>query len=162
MDSLGSSTFTFTSRLQIRISVDGRLARAARRQRSAIPGRCRRRHAASLGSPRPPRSDGNEVRLRCWTVWSVHGSPGRRSCLITAAALLLAAVPQPSYRRIDSGITNLCRCGSHPRIRRAICRAVREGAKDSAHDRAGRRALRILVIGGAGVESPKTGLSTGR
>jgi isoquinoline 1-oxidoreductase alpha subunit len=49
--------------------------------------------------------------------------------MIMAAAGLLAAVPRPSDQQIDSGITNLCRCGTYPRIRRAIHRAAREKAK---------------------------------
>ncbi|HEX5960445.1 MAG TPA: (2Fe-2S)-binding protein [Rhodanobacteraceae bacterium] len=42
---------------------------------------------------------------------------------IMAAADLLARKPKPSDADID-GIANLCRCGSYPRIRRAIKRAA--------------------------------------
>ena len=42
---------------------------------------------------------------------------------IMAAVDLLARKPQPSDADID-GIPNLCRCGSYPRIRRAIKRAA--------------------------------------
>lgn len=41
-----------------------------------------------------------------------------------AAVALLARKPQPSDADIDS-IGNLCRCGSYPRIRRAIQRAAK-------------------------------------
>ena len=41
---------------------------------------------------------------------------------IMAAVALLARKPKPSDADIDA-IGNLCRCGSHPRIRRAILRA---------------------------------------
>lgn len=41
---------------------------------------------------------------------------------IMAAVDLLARNPNPSDADID-GITNLCRCGSYPRVRRAIHRA---------------------------------------
>jgi isoquinoline 1-oxidoreductase alpha subunit len=40
-----------------------------------------------------------------------------------AAVDLLARKPQPTDADID-GIANLCRCGSYPRIRRAIKRAA--------------------------------------
>jgi aerobic-type carbon monoxide dehydrogenase small subunit (CoxS/CutS family) len=40
-----------------------------------------------------------------------------------AAVALLARKPKPSDADIDA-IGNLCRCGSHPRIRRAIHRAA--------------------------------------
>jgi len=43
---------------------------------------------------------------------------------IMAAMALLARKPQPSDADIDS-IANLCRCGSYPRIRRAIQRAAK-------------------------------------
>jgi isoquinoline 1-oxidoreductase alpha subunit len=33
---------------------------------------------------------------------------------------LLATNPNPSDADIDSSITNVCRCGSYPRVRKAI------------------------------------------
>jgi isoquinoline 1-oxidoreductase alpha subunit len=44
---------------------------------------------------------------------------------LMAASALLAANPSPSDAEIDRDITNLCRCGTHERIRRAIHRAAR-------------------------------------
>ncbi len=44
---------------------------------------------------------------------------------IMAAVDLLARVPEPKREDIES-ITNLCRCGTYVRIRRAIERAARE------------------------------------
>jgi isoquinoline 1-oxidoreductase alpha subunit len=44
---------------------------------------------------------------------------------IMAAVALLGRVPDPAPGDIDS-ITNLCRCGTYVRIRRAIARAARE------------------------------------
>lgn len=43
--------------------------------------------------------------------------------MIMAAAALLAHNADPSDSQIDDAITNLCRCGTYPRIRRAIRRA---------------------------------------
>ncbi|HEY3519416.1 MAG TPA: (2Fe-2S)-binding protein [Rhodanobacteraceae bacterium] len=43
--------------------------------------------------------------------------------MLIAAADLLARKPEPSDGDID-GIGNLCRCGSHPRVRAAIKRAA--------------------------------------
>lgn len=40
--------------------------------------------------------------------------------MIMAAIALLAATPKPTDAEIDSGITNICRCGTYPRIRKAI------------------------------------------
>jgi len=44
---------------------------------------------------------------------------------VLAAVSLLERVPDPSPGDIDT-ITNLCRCGTYARIRRAITRAARE------------------------------------
>jgi isoquinoline 1-oxidoreductase alpha subunit len=43
--------------------------------------------------------------------------------VLMAAAALLARNPNPSDQQMDEAITNLCRCGTYPRIRRAIRRA---------------------------------------
>ncbi len=40
------------------------------------------------------------------------------------AAALIAANPAPGDADIDGAITNLCRCGIYPRLRRAIRRAA--------------------------------------
>jgi isoquinoline 1-oxidoreductase alpha subunit len=43
-----------------------------------------------------------------------------QSGMIMAAAALLADNPNPSGEEIDAAMTNLCRCGTYPRIRNAI------------------------------------------
>jgi len=45
---------------------------------------------------------------------------------IMAAAALLRDVPQPTDEDVADAMTNLCRCGTYPRIRRAIARAAGE------------------------------------
>jgi isoquinoline 1-oxidoreductase alpha subunit len=45
--------------------------------------------------------------------------------MIMAAAALLAEKPDPSDEDINRAITNICRCGTYPRIRRAIQLASR-------------------------------------
>jgi isoquinoline 1-oxidoreductase alpha subunit len=47
---------------------------------------------------------------------------------IMAAVALLEKTPDPASSDIDS-ITNLCRCGTYVRIRRAIARAARDRSK---------------------------------
>jgi isoquinoline 1-oxidoreductase subunit alpha len=47
-----------------------------------------------------------------------------QSGMIMAATALLAKNPQPTEADIKSEITNLCRCGSYPRVKRAILRAA--------------------------------------
>jgi len=48
-----------------------------------------------------------------------------QSGMLMAAAALLKETPQPSDDEIDAAITNLCRCGTYARVRRAIHRAAR-------------------------------------
>ncbi|MBY3193173.1 (2Fe-2S)-binding protein [Rhizobium laguerreae] len=43
---------------------------------------------------------------------------------IVATTALLEAKPRPTDADIDEAITNVCRCGTYPRIRRAIHRAA--------------------------------------
>jgi isoquinoline 1-oxidoreductase alpha subunit len=43
---------------------------------------------------------------------------------VMAAAALLARTPDPSIDQVNA-ITNLCRCGTYPRIRQAVLRAAR-------------------------------------
>lgn len=43
-----------------------------------------------------------------------------QSGMIMAVSALLASNPNPSDDDIDNTITNVCRCGTYPRIRRAI------------------------------------------
>ena len=48
-----------------------------------------------------------------------------------AAAALLQTTPSPTDEQIDAAMTNICRCGTYPRVRQAIHAAAREiaGAK---------------------------------
>jgi aerobic-type carbon monoxide dehydrogenase small subunit (CoxS/CutS family) len=43
-----------------------------------------------------------------------------QSGMIMAAAALLAEIKRPSDADIDSAITNICRCGTYARVRKAI------------------------------------------
>jgi isoquinoline 1-oxidoreductase subunit alpha len=48
-----------------------------------------------------------------------------QSGMIMAAAALIKQRPHPTDEEIDAAMTNLCRCGTYARIRRAIHRATR-------------------------------------
>ena len=56
-------------------------------------------------------------------AWVQHQVPQCGYCqsgMLMAAAALLAEHPRPSDAQIDAAITNLCRCGTYPRVRAAI------------------------------------------
>ncbi len=44
--------------------------------------------------------------------------------MLMAAAALLRDKPKPTDADIDAAMTNLCRCGTYNRVRRAIKRAA--------------------------------------
>jgi len=64
-------------------------------------------------------------------AWIKHQVPQCGYCQsgqILAAAALLEETPQPTDEDIDAAMTNLCRCGTYPRLRAAIHDAAgREG-----------------------------------
>ena len=61
---------------------------------------------------------------RAWIAEDVPQCGYCQSGMIMAVAALLAQTPKPSDRDIDSTISNICRCGTYDRIRRAIHRAA--------------------------------------
>jgi len=56
-------------------------------------------------------------------AWITHQVPQCGYCqsgMIMAVTALLGQRPNPSDEEIDAGITNICRCGTFVRVRRAI------------------------------------------
>jgi CO/xanthine dehydrogenase Mo-binding subunit/aerobic-type carbon monoxide dehydrogenase small subunit (CoxS/CutS family) len=58
--------------------------------------------------------------LECGAMQCGYCTPG----WLTATAALLARVPRPDDARIAAELTNICRCGTYPRIRQAVHRAA--------------------------------------
>ena len=54
--------------------------------------------------------------------------------MIMATVDLLQEKPDPSDRDIDDGLTNLCRCGTYVRIRKAVHRAAERMAGEQTHE----------------------------
>ena len=57
---------------------------------------------------------------RAWIAEQVPQCGYCQSGMIMAVAALLAEEPHPSDADIDAAITNICRCGTYQRIRKAI------------------------------------------
>ncbi|WP_262695765.1 (2Fe-2S)-binding protein [Kordiimonas aquimaris] len=56
-------------------------------------------------------------------AWIDHQVPQCGYCqsgMIMAVSALLDEIPNPTDDDIDASITNICRCGSYPRVRKAI------------------------------------------
>jgi isoquinoline 1-oxidoreductase alpha subunit len=62
---------------------------------------------------------------QAWVAESVPQCGYCQSGMIMAAAALLDKNPAPTDADIDGAMTNICRCGTYPRIREAIRRAAR-------------------------------------
>jgi isoquinoline 1-oxidoreductase alpha subunit len=65
-------------------------------------------------------------------LWLEHQVPQCGYCqsgMIMAAAALLAANPHPNDDEMLAAMTNICRCGTYPRVRAALDEARRPGAK---------------------------------
>jgi isoquinoline 1-oxidoreductase alpha subunit len=63
-------------------------------------------------------------------AWSEMDVPQCGYCQagqIMAASALLAHTPHPTDDEIDAAMTNICRCGTHYRIRKAVHLAAKKG-----------------------------------
>lgn len=61
---------------------------------------------------------------QAWIAESVPQCGYCQSGMILAAVSLLKRIPHPTDAQIDNAMTNLCRCGTYNRVRKAIHRAA--------------------------------------
>ena len=60
-------------------------------------------------------------------AWLIEDAPQCGYCQsgqIMAAAALIKEIPNPTDADIDANLTNICRCGTYERLRRAVHRAA--------------------------------------
>jgi len=76
---------------------------------------------------------------RAWIAAQVPQCGYCQSGMIMAAAALLAEIPKPTDADIDAAMTNICRCGTYQRIRKAIHAAAKN---DLAGDLSGSVSVR--------------------
>jgi isoquinoline 1-oxidoreductase alpha subunit len=96
------------------VHVDGVATRSCVTPLAAVAGKAIRTIEA-LGGPGEP-----HALQKAWIAHQVPQCGYCQSGMLMAAAALLAKNPNPSDADIDAAITNLCRCGTYPRIRAAI------------------------------------------
>ncbi len=96
------------------VHVDGQAVRACVTPLAAVEGKSIRT-IESLGTRELP-----HALQRAWVQHQVPQCGYCQSGMLMAAAALLADKPKPSDADIDAAITNLCRCGTYPRVRAAI------------------------------------------
>lgn len=76
-------------------------------------------------------ADGSHPLQKAWIETDVPQCGYCQTGQIMAAAALLKAHPKPSDTDVDDYLsTNICRCGTYPRIREAIPRAVAEEVEE--------------------------------
>src|SRR5437868_10315358 len=102
------------------VHVDGQAVRSCVTPLSAAAGKSVRTIEA-LGTAAEP-----HVLQKAWIAHQVPQCGYCQSGMLMAAAALLAKNNNPGDADIDAAITNICRCGTYPRIRDAIKTAARE------------------------------------
>jgi aerobic-type carbon monoxide dehydrogenase small subunit (CoxS/CutS family) len=70
-------------------------------------------------------SDRSHALQRAWIAEQVPQCGYCQSGMLMAANALLREIPNPSDADIDTAITNICRCGTYTRVRKAIHQAAR-------------------------------------
>ena len=73
--------------------------------------------------------DRHHVVQQAWIAESVPQCGYCQSGMILAAVALLKKTPHPTDADIDGAMTNLCRCGTYNRVRKAIHRAAGHAVK---------------------------------
>jgi aerobic-type carbon monoxide dehydrogenase small subunit (CoxS/CutS family) len=99
------------------VQVDGKATRSCVTQVKAVEG-------AQILTIEALSPDSRHPVQLAWAAEDVPQCGYCQSGQIMAAAALLKANPEPTDADIDSAMTNLCRCGTYPRIRKAIHRAA--------------------------------------
>ena len=64
--------------------------------------------------------DGSHPVQKAWVKLQVPQCGYCQSGMIMAAAALLSEVKKPSEQQIKDAMTNICRCGTYPRVKDAI------------------------------------------
>jgi isoquinoline 1-oxidoreductase subunit alpha len=102
------------------VLVDGQPVRSCVTPASAIPETATITTIEGVGSA--------DALSKVQAAWVEHQVPQCGYCQsgqIMAATALLARTPQPTDADIDTAMSNICRCGSYPRIRAAIHAAAK-------------------------------------
>ncbi|WP_295639896.1 (2Fe-2S)-binding protein [uncultured Methylibium sp.] len=108
------------------VRVDGEPLRSCVTPLSQVQGKAIQT-IEGLGSPETP-----HALQRAWIQHQVPQCGYCQSGMLMAAAALLERNPRPTDADIDAAITNLCRCGTYPRVRAAIHEAARALQKKEA------------------------------
>jgi isoquinoline 1-oxidoreductase alpha subunit len=99
------------------VLIDGRAMRSCSIPASAVAGK-------TVTTIEGLSADGTHPVQLAWIEFDVPQCGYCQSGQIMAAVALLKQKPKPTDADINSEMTNICRCGTYPRIRQAIHRAA--------------------------------------
>ncbi|MGK9166414.1 (2Fe-2S)-binding protein [Inquilinus limosus] len=102
------------------VHLDGAAVRSCAVPVAAAEGRAVTTIEGLAETVQPSPADGLHPVQRAWIEIQVPQCGYCQPGMIMAAAALLRGTPSPTDAEIDATITNLCRCGTYPRVRRAI------------------------------------------
>ena len=97
------------------VHVDGRAVRSCLLPLQAVEGR-QVTTIEGLGGDTPLQ--------RAWLQENVSQCGYCQAGMIMAATALLQRHPRPSQEQVKESLTNLCRCGTYPRVLQAILRVI--------------------------------------
>ena len=100
------------------VHLDGQAVRSCVLPVAAVQGK-KIRTIEALGS-----ADKHHALQAAWIAEQVPQCGYCQSGMLMAAAALLERTPRPTDSDIDAAMTNLCRCGTYQRVRKAIHRAA--------------------------------------
>jgi isoquinoline 1-oxidoreductase alpha subunit len=99
------------------VHIEGRPVRSCQFPLSAAAG-------AKITTIEGLSTDSSHPLQKLWVDMNVPQCGYCQSGMLMAAAALLKQIPKPTDDDIDQYITNICRCGTYPRVRAAIHRAA--------------------------------------
>jgi isoquinoline 1-oxidoreductase subunit alpha len=99
------------------VHLEGEAVRSCQLPIGALAGR----HITTIEGVSP---DGHHPLQLAWVAEDVPQCGYCQSGQIMATVALLKAIPHPTDADIDDNMTNICRCGTYPRLRAAIHRAA--------------------------------------
>jgi isoquinoline 1-oxidoreductase alpha subunit len=105
------------------VHIDGEIARSCRIPVAAVAGK----HILTIEGVSAPNGTLHLVQ-QAWIDAQVPQCGYCQSGQIMAAVALIKKTALPSSTDIDQAMTNICRCGTYPRIRKAIMAATRQAA----------------------------------
>jgi len=107
------------------VHIDGRPTRSCQFPLAATVGR----KIVTIEGLSP---DSSHPLQKLWVEMNVPQCGYCQSGMLMAAAALLKQIPKPTDADIDQYVSNICRCGTYPRVRAAIHKAAEAHALRSA------------------------------